>query len=1495
MSSFYTLTHAACKHRALSYLKCCALYLFFFMLLVANSQAQTLLAGWDFQTTSNGGTAIATAPNTPVVIQANVGSGTIYLNGSIGSSAWITATTGNQLTAFSGTTVNATGGFSTVTTGAASLAMVNSSANGKALVFALNMANYASLQITYATQRTSSGFTSQSWEYSSNATTWFPLTTVTTIPTAFGIQTINTGNVLNNTATAYLRMTVNGATTASGNNRLDNIQFLATFALPAPVVVPANLAATVGQAFSYQVIASNSPNHFSATGLPAGLSIDTNSGIISGIPVSAGNAITASIIVSNGFQSGAANFTFNVGKGTQAITFPALPALTYGDAPFALNAIGGASGQPVTYISSDTSIATITGNQLSVAGAGTCVITASQAGDNNYFAAADVQQILVIGKASQTIMLDTIADHWVTDPPFLLQANGGASGNPVTFSSSNPSVASVNGNTVTVNAYGTVQITASQNGNANFFPAVNVSRSLTVRRLPQTITFTPLAPRVAGNPAFTLTATGGASGNPITYSSSNPSVATVAGNVVTINAAGNTLITASQAGNSIYNAAADVTQSLIVSASTQQLTYTFGTGSSPTALPTIGLPISHASLSAVSQGNNANTSQTVINLTTTSASNYSGASAEYNAGITEHNRNFQKDSSGYFELTLTPDNGYSISLRGISFGTRSTSTGPTQLDIRTSLDAYSTALVTLPVNANANWAFVNPVFTAFTFTAPLTVRIYGYAPLGTANITGGSANNWRLDDIKVLLSVNPLNSCSISLNTTLTHPSCHGGTGQISASATNANGNPGFTLNNGITQPTGTFTSLPASVYTLTVTDAYFCSATTILTITQPAELIVSASNASGCNGEAISLQGFPQGGTFSIPNPYTGPSTTFTYSYTDANGCTAVSPSATVSISPCAVINMHLYIQAYYAGSGFMVPALYNQGVSLDPLDVDYIRVELHKPVGYTLIATVDALLHTNGNATASFPNISGYYYIVVKHRNSLQTWSSAPVLLGSMPISYDLSSNACQSFQCNLALLEPGVYGLYNGDLNQDDNIDLLDLPMLESDIENFTFGYYSTDLNGDGNVDLLDLPVVEENIANFVFAGHPSYIAFPETMEDGVKTVYTTGTVNLQTGVWTFEDALVGTSSSDRKTGAKSARIQNTGSITMNFNTFIDTSVVTIWHARYSTEANSTWALFVSTDNGLNWTQQGSTVTTSSTTLSSASFTINAIGNMRFRVKMLSGGRLNIDDIGITANAGVVVAGDNDHLALGNPSNAQTDVSFPDNYLLIKPQFDLAYDNSKGTAAWVAWHLDNTDMGNTPRCDCFTTDMQLPASFYRASSSAYTGTGFDRGHQVPSAQRDNTITNNAATFLMSNIMPQSPNLNQLTWNNLEQYCISLANSGYELYTYSGGYGSGGTGSNGGITYTIAGGNITVPSNYWKVIVILPVGNNDVSRVTASTRIIAVDMPNTQTVSNLPWGSYRTSVDAIEAATGFDFLGNLPAALQTTLEAMVDAGPVN
>jgi endonuclease G len=261
--------------------------------------------------------------------------------------------------------------------------------------------------------------------------------------------------------------------------------------------------------------------------------------------------------------------------------------------------------------------------------------------------------------------------------------------------------------------------------------------------------------------------------------------------------------------------------------------------------------------------------------------------------------------------------------------------------------------------------------------------------------------------------------------------------------------------------------------------------------------------------------------------------------------------------------------------------------------------------------------------------------------------------------------------------------------------------------------------------------------------------------------------------------------------------------------------------------------------------------------------------------------------------SATADLTTATRDNNLALGNPSGAVASTAYPTNYLLTKTQYTMSYNRDQGKPNWVSWHLSSAWLGSTARQDDFRADATLPTGWYQVKATDYSGSGFDRGHNCPSADRTGSTTDNSATFLMSNMMPQAPQNNQQTWANLENYSRTLVNAGNELYIICGSYGKGGTGSNGYYT-TVAGGNVTVPANCWKVIVVLPNGSSDVSRITTSTRVIAINTPNNNSLST-SWGSYRTSVDAIEAATGYDLLSAIPASIQSTLEARTDSGPTN
>ncbi|MDR6195322.1 endonuclease G [Siphonobacter sp. BAB-5404] len=239
------------------------------------------------------------------------------------------------------------------------------------------------------------------------------------------------------------------------------------------------------------------------------------------------------------------------------------------------------------------------------------------------------------------------------------------------------------------------------------------------------------------------------------------------------------------------------------------------------------------------------------------------------------------------------------------------------------------------------------------------------------------------------------------------------------------------------------------------------------------------------------------------------------------------------------------------------------------------------------------------------------------------------------------------------------------------------------------------------------------------------------------------------------------------------------------------------------------------------------------------------------------------------------------------LGYPSlttgNASADGS---EYLLVKPQYVLSYQPRKGIARWVGWHLQTSDLGSADRQDDFRPDEDLPRNFTMIKPTDYTNSGFDRGHLCPSGDRTATASDNSSTFVMSNMIPQAPSLNRGIWSDLEDYCRTKVKLGSEAYIYAGGYGEGGKGSNGSAN-TIASGKVSVPNRCWKVILIMPQGDNDVSRVgTEKVEVIAVNMPNSQDVAGTSWRKWQVTVRELERTTGLGFFSELPQSVQDKIE---------
>ncbi|MEM0939251.1 MAG: DNA/RNA non-specific endonuclease [Bacteroidota bacterium] len=401
------------------------------------------------------------------------------------------------------------------------------------------------------------------------------------------------------------------------------------------------------------------------------------------------------------------------------------------------------------------------------------------------------------------------------------------------------------------------------------------------------------------------------------------------------------------------------------------------------------------------------------------------------------------------------------------------------------------------------------------------------------------------------------------------------------------------------------------------------------------------------------------------------------------------------------------------------------------------------------------------------------------------------------------------------------------------------------------------------------------------------------FNETFENRSKSSYAGAAVSLNSGSYYMSDALIGTLSSDRKLGSRSSRVRNSGYIIMQFDMDNGASTVRVSHARFGNDSPSSWRLIASYNGGNSWYYVGSAVTTSSSSLRTIIYNVNESSSVRYGLYKTGGGsnRINYDNFEITTSSGGSSATRDSNLTFGNPSDASTSQS--NNYLISRNEYAYSYDNSRGRINWVSWHLSTAWLGSASRQNDFRTDAALPSSFYRANSSSYSGSGFDRGHICPSADRTYSTSANSSTFYMSNMGPQAPNNNRQTWRLFEEYLRDVARDGNEIHIVAGVIGQGGDGNN-GFASTIASGKIDVPSSFWKVALILPNGSNDVIRVTSSTRVIAVNMPNTQSINTTNWGIYRTSVNQIENVTGLDLFENISNSIESIIESRVDNRPI-
>ena len=288
-------------------------------------------------------------------------------------------------------------------------------------------------------------------------------------------------------------------------------------------------------------------------------------------------------------SDGSACATLTVVKASQTITFANPGTRTMIQSPLTLTATA-SSGLPVTLSSTTHSVCTVTGFAITLVIPGSCSITATQAGSAGYNAAPPITRTFTVNKANQTITFASPGTRTMLQSPLTVSATA-SSGLPVTLSSTTTSVCTVTGFAIAFVIPGSCSITATQAGNASYNAAPAITRTFTVNKVGQTITFAAIPNQTLPASTVALAPTA-SSGLTVALSTTSAAViCTLSGTTITIVGAGTCTITASQGGDNTYNAAPSINRSFTISKVAQ--TITFANPGTRTLLPPTSDPASH--------------------------------------------------------------------------------------------------------------------------------------------------------------------------------------------------------------------------------------------------------------------------------------------------------------------------------------------------------------------------------------------------------------------------------------------------------------------------------------------------------------------------------------------------------------------------------------------------------------------------------------------------------------------------------------------------------------------------------------------------------------------------------------------------------------------------------------------------------------------------------------------------------------------------------------
>ena len=345
-------------------------------------------------------------------------------------------------------------------------------------------------------------------------------------------------------------------------------------------------------------------------------------------------------------------------------------------------------------------------------------------------------------------------------------------------------------------------------------------------------------------------------------------------------------------------------------------------------------------------------------------------------------------------------------------------------------------------------------------------------------------------------------TCSLVIDASSTPVSCYGQSdGSISTMVSGSISTVNYSIQPGGSSNTnGTFSSLGAGTYQIYATDNSGCTVSSKVIVEAPHQLeVLSTVPQQGSVGDSVLIKVISSGTIDSVF--FNGLTASFTVNNDSqitaavpigassglisvwSEGCTDTSTDTFFVVPPPVVLEVKIFIEGLYRGNGSMVPLLYNLGLNGNSNVVDTAWVDLHNAVyPFELLNSKSTLIYSNGSGFVQFLDtvLGQSYYLVIRHRSSLETWSSQPVSFNSLSVSYFFTDVISKAFGNNMRDLGDGKFAIYSGDVNQDGTISSLDLSFIENSILIPSGGYDNNDLNGDGITESADYSLQENNLS-------------------------------------------------------------------------------------------------------------------------------------------------------------------------------------------------------------------------------------------------------------------------------------------------------------------------------------------------------------------------------------------------------------------------------